>query len=39
MVIALLLAAAAPSAEALAIGRQIAVAGTLASFVELLQAM
>ena len=37
MVIALLLAAAAPSAEALALGRQIAEAGTLASFVELVQ--
>jgi hypothetical protein len=38
MVIALLLAAAAPSAEAVALGRQIAEAGTLASFVELVQA-
>jgi len=38
MVIALLLAAAAPSAEALALGRQIAEAGTMASFIELLQA-
>ena len=37
MVIALLIAAAAPSAEALALGRQIAEAGTLASFVELVQ--
>jgi len=38
MVIALLLAAAAPSAEALALGRQIAEAGTMASFIELVQA-
>jgi hypothetical protein len=38
MVIALLIAAAAPSAEALALGRQIAEAGTLSSFVELVQA-
>ena len=38
MVIALLIAAAAPSAEALALGRQIAEAGTMASFIELLQA-
>ena len=37
MVIALLLAPAAPNAEALALGRQIAEAGTLASFVELVQ--
>jgi hypothetical protein len=37
MVIALLLAAAAPSAEALALGRQIAEAGTMASFIELAQ--
>ena len=38
MVIALLLAAAAPSPEALALGRQIAEAGTMASFIELVQA-
>jgi hypothetical protein len=38
MVIALLIAAAAPSAEALALGRQIAEAGTMASFIELVQA-
>ena len=38
MVIALLMAAAAPSAEALALGRQIAEAGTMASFIELVQA-
>jgi hypothetical protein len=37
MVIALLIAAAAPSAEAVALGRQIAEAGMLASFVELVQ--
>ena len=37
MVIALLLAAAAPSAEALALGRQIAESGTLASLVQLVQ--
>ena len=39
MVIALLLAAAAPSAEALALGRQIAEAGTMASFIELVVAV
>ncbi len=38
MVIALLIAAAAPSAEALALGRQIAESGTMASFIELVQA-
>jgi hypothetical protein len=38
MVIALLVAAAAPSAEALALGRQVAEAGTMASFIELVQA-
>src|SRR4051812_10272315 len=37
MVIGLLIAAAAPSAEALALGRQIAEAGTMASFIELVQ--
>lgn len=38
MVIPLLLAAAAPSAEALALGREIAESGTMASLIELLQA-
>ena len=38
MVIALLVAAAQPSAEAMKLGREIAESGTMASFIELVQA-